>query len=134
MGPADFQVHTFYEAVGYMISAQPNKPTQERLIDKLMELPNNAVRLSMPVMEFSTDGAVGQPHAASSEQRGCFGQPGECQDHVQHPEDERLCVHINRTIFPTSVGSDMVGHAWAVQGCQRDYQSAGRGARSVIGT
>ena len=38
------QVHTFYEAVGYMISAQPNKPTQERLIAKLMEMPNNAVR------------------------------------------------------------------------------------------
>jgi exportin-1 len=37
------QVHTFYEAVGNMISAQPNKPTQERLIEKLMELPNNAV-------------------------------------------------------------------------------------------
>jgi len=36
------QVHTFYEAVGYMISAQPNKPQQERLISKLMELPNNA--------------------------------------------------------------------------------------------
>jgi exportin-1 len=26
-----------------MISAQPNKPQQERLIAKLMELPNNAV-------------------------------------------------------------------------------------------
>lgn len=26
-----------------MISAQPNKPTQEKLIEKLMELPNNAV-------------------------------------------------------------------------------------------
>lgn len=39
------QVHTFYEAIGYMISAQPNKPTQERLIEKLMELPNNAVGL-----------------------------------------------------------------------------------------
>lgn len=38
------QVHTFYEAVGYMISAQPNKPQQEKLIAKLMELPNNAVR------------------------------------------------------------------------------------------
>jgi exportin-1 len=37
------QVHTFYEAVGHMISAQPNKPTQERLIAKLMEMPNNAV-------------------------------------------------------------------------------------------
>lgn len=36
------QVHTFYEAVGYMIAAQPNKPTQERLIAKLMELPNSA--------------------------------------------------------------------------------------------
>ncbi|KAF8507275.1 CRM1 C terminal-domain-containing protein [Gautieria morchelliformis] len=36
------QVHTFYEAVGYMISAQPNKPTQEKLIARLMELPNNA--------------------------------------------------------------------------------------------
>ena len=36
------QVHTFYEAVGYMIAAQPNKPTQERLIAKLMELPNTA--------------------------------------------------------------------------------------------
>jgi exportin-1 len=40
---ADIQVHTFYEAVGYMISAQFNKPIQEKLIDKLMELPNNAV-------------------------------------------------------------------------------------------
>ncbi|KAG6841670.1 Exportin-1 [Blastosporella zonata] len=36
------QVHTFYEAVGYMISAQPNKPQQEKLITKLMDLPNNA--------------------------------------------------------------------------------------------
>ena len=29
-----------------MISAQPNKPQQEKLISKLMELPNNAVRFS----------------------------------------------------------------------------------------
>jgi exportin-1 len=36
------QVHTFYEAVGYMISAQPNKLTQEKLIAKLMEMPNAA--------------------------------------------------------------------------------------------
>ncbi|KAH6919010.1 Crm1-F1 [Coprinopsis sp. MPI-PUGE-AT-0042] len=36
------QVHTFYEAVGYMISAQFNKPQQEKLIAKLMDLPNNA--------------------------------------------------------------------------------------------
>ncbi|KAJ6606940.1 CRM1 C terminal-domain-containing protein [Mycena sp. CBHHK59/15] len=36
------QVHTFYEAVGYIISSQMNKPMQERLIATLMELPNNA--------------------------------------------------------------------------------------------
>ncbi|TIC03141.1 hypothetical protein E3Q16_03226 [Wallemia mellicola] len=36
------QVHTFYEAVGSMIAVQPNKPVQENLIAKLMDLPNNA--------------------------------------------------------------------------------------------
>ncbi|KAJ3299754.1 Karyopherin transporter [Borealophlyctis nickersoniae] len=36
------QIHTFYEAVGYMISAQPNKVQQERLIGMLMRLPNQA--------------------------------------------------------------------------------------------
>lgn len=36
------QVHTFYEACGYMISAQGQKPIQERLIQELMSLPNSA--------------------------------------------------------------------------------------------
>ncbi|ORY88611.1 CRM1 C terminal-domain-containing protein [Leucosporidium creatinivorum] len=36
------QIHTFYEAVGYMISAQPNKPQQEQLIANLMAAPNAA--------------------------------------------------------------------------------------------
>lgn len=40
------QIHTFYEAVGYMISAQPNKPQQEILIAKLMEGPNASVSFS----------------------------------------------------------------------------------------
>jgi len=34
------QVHTFYEAVGYMISAQSDNTIQETLIDKYMNLPN----------------------------------------------------------------------------------------------
>lgn len=34
------QVHTFYEAVGYMISAQVDNATQEALIEKYMHLPN----------------------------------------------------------------------------------------------
>ncbi|KAK9365473.1 CRM1 C terminal-domain-containing protein [Lipomyces kononenkoae] len=36
------QVHTFYEACGYMISAQPAKNIQERLISELMAMPNSA--------------------------------------------------------------------------------------------
>ncbi|ODN05594.1 Exportin-1 [Orchesella cincta] len=34
------QVHTFYEAVGYMISAQSDQTVQEHLIEKYMSLPN----------------------------------------------------------------------------------------------
>lgn len=36
------QVHTFYEACGYMISAQGQPGIQERLIQELMALPNQA--------------------------------------------------------------------------------------------
>lgn len=35
------QVHTFYEAVGCMISAQTDEPIQEQLIRKYMSLPNS---------------------------------------------------------------------------------------------
>lgn len=34
------QIHTFYEAVGYMISAQNDEKTQEKLIQNYMALPN----------------------------------------------------------------------------------------------
>lgn len=37
------QIHTFYEAIGYMISADTNPISQERLITKFMYLPNSAV-------------------------------------------------------------------------------------------
>jgi exportin-1 len=40
------QVHTFYEACGYMISAQGQKTIQERLIGELMAIPNTAVSYS----------------------------------------------------------------------------------------
>jgi exportin-1 len=54
------QVHTFYEAVGYMISAQPNKPIQERLISKLMEMPNAAWDSLMAQAAASVD-VLGNP-------------------------------------------------------------------------
>lgn len=38
--PVCVQVHTFYEAVGYMIGAQTDQAVQEHLIEKYMLLPN----------------------------------------------------------------------------------------------
>ncbi|RKO87879.1 CRM1 C terminal-domain-containing protein [Blyttiomyces helicus] len=49
------QVHTFYEAVGHMISAQQNKAQQDRLIEKLMELPNRAWTAMMTQARQNTD-------------------------------------------------------------------------------
>ncbi|KAK4190150.1 CRM1 C terminal-domain-containing protein [Podospora australis] len=36
------QVHTFYEACGYMVAAQGNRNVQERLLSELMAIPNAA--------------------------------------------------------------------------------------------
>jgi exportin-1 len=36
------QVHTFYEACGYMVAAQGNRNQQERLLNELMTIPNVA--------------------------------------------------------------------------------------------
>lgn len=36
------QVHTFYEACGYMVAAQGNRNQQERLLGELMAIPNAA--------------------------------------------------------------------------------------------
>lgn len=36
------QVHTFYEACGYMVAAQGNKNQQVRLLEELMAIPNAA--------------------------------------------------------------------------------------------
>ena len=49
------QVHTFYEACGYMISAQGQKSTQERLIQELMGIPNAAVRTDVFIAKASAD-------------------------------------------------------------------------------
>lgn len=38
--PLSPQVHTFYEAIGYMIGAQTDQAVQELLIEKYMLLPN----------------------------------------------------------------------------------------------
>lgn len=68
------QVHTVYEAIGYMIAAQPNKSTQEKLIAKLMELPNSAVCINSRTLPQShLFFLVGLTHGASIAKHGCAG-------------------------------------------------------------
>jgi exportin-1 len=61
------QVHTFYEAAGHMISAQTSKQQSERLITKLMELPNQSVW-------FFNITSVGQNNGFSCPECGCIKQ------------------------------------------------------------
>ncbi|KAI8371079.1 nuclear export factor CRM1 [Blakeslea trispora] len=49
------QIHTFYEAIGYMVAAQTNPVAQERLMTKFMELPNDAWENVMMKAKQSTD-------------------------------------------------------------------------------
>ncbi|KAH9974285.1 hypothetical protein BGW80DRAFT_1444897 [Lactifluus volemus] len=57
------QVHTFYEAVSYMISVQPNKLQKEKVIAKLMELPNvYLLPLLLPSSHLPADNATAHWH------------------------------------------------------------------------
>ena len=60
------QVHTFYEACGYMISAQGQKNIQERLIQELMSFPNQAVMMLQAYVKHKTDtcDVVGHDHCS----------------------------------------------------------------------
>ncbi|RCH87432.1 Karyopherin transporter, partial [Rhizopus stolonifer] len=49
------QIHTFYEAIGYMVAAQTNSTAQERLMAKFMELPNQAWESMMNQAKQNTD-------------------------------------------------------------------------------
>lgn len=49
------QIHTFYKAVGYMVSAQTSRQVQERIILKLMYMPNCAVSIPSVKMYYDTN-------------------------------------------------------------------------------
>jgi len=76
------QVHTFYEAIGYMISAQPNKPAQEKLIARLMALPNGAVCILFWLFVYSLTHfrlwSVGRDDAAGPVECGRSWVAGQC--------------------------------------------------------
>ncbi|KAI8987014.1 nuclear export factor CRM1 [Pilobolus umbonatus] len=49
------QIHTFYQAIGYMVAAQTSGPSQERLMVKFMDLPNVAWENLMNQAKQNTD-------------------------------------------------------------------------------
>lgn len=135
------QVHTFYEAVGYMISAQPNKPQQEKLIAKLMELPNNAVRLhcSCCVLGFGGVPAqsifsllVGQLDVTSHDGHGSLTQPRKHPYPGKCPQDQRRGVHVNRQFLLAPDRTDIHGHARVISRSQWHHQRASSKGRSVL--
>ena len=93
------QVHTFYEACGHMISAQGQRSPQERLIQDLMSLPNQAVsafptKRCVPLQRTFDIAQLCRPlvgaHHIGRESRPFH--PRRCrsdQDYRQHHEDER---------------------------------------------
>jgi exportin-1 len=118
------QVHTFYEAVGYMISAQPNKPQQEKLIAKLMELPNAAVSHSYTVYAPLFLTVVGLNQWDS-----LMAQAAANKDVLSNPDNLRILSNVLKTNVAacTSIGSfflpqigliymDMLGLYRAVSG------------------
>ncbi|KZT57046.1 hypothetical protein CALCODRAFT_496716 [Calocera cornea HHB12733] len=57
------QMHTFYEALGYMIASQPNKNTQDALIRQMMESPNQAWTGEMQLARQGINIVVDSEHA-----------------------------------------------------------------------
>ncbi|EJU05532.1 crm1 protein [Dacryopinax primogenitus] len=57
------QMHTFYEALGYMIASQPNKNTQDALIRQMMESPNQAWTGEMQLARQGINIVVDPEHA-----------------------------------------------------------------------
>lgn len=83
------QVHTFYEACGYMISAQGQKNIQERLIQELMSFPNQAVMKLQAYVKHKTDTSdpVGHDHCASQSRSIESLRWRDYQDRRQYYED-----------------------------------------------
>lgn len=69
------QVHTFYEAVGYMISAQVDQPTQEALIEKYMQLPNQVHFSSLTQTDVFQNAHLTSAHAFATDPKH-FTAPG----------------------------------------------------------
>lgn len=119
---APHQIQTCYEAIGYMISAQPNKAVQERLIMKLMEMPNAAVshprRPSFPIRaDDCDDSAVGQPHAASQVECRRPRLTREHQNSLQHPQNQCFCMHKHWNFLPSPNYQNLRRYAQPLPSC-----------------
>jgi len=124
------QIHTFYEACGYMISAQGQKTMQERLIGELMALPNAAVSQNF----LSTHGCllthtpVGPNHTVSTPRSEHTSRCRDHQSHRQHHEDKCFCLLVGRQLLLPSDWPHLPRHAYHVP-CKQPIDRRGRATR-----
>jgi len=107
------QIHTFYEACGYMVNAQGQKSVQERLIQELMLLPNQAVsiRPDITLSAHANHAVVGHYHRTSSPEPGCTPRLRDYKGHWKYHEDERRSMHISWQLLLPTNWSYLFGHA-----------------------
>lgn len=131
--PVSVQVHTFYEAVGYMIGAQTDQAVQEHLIEKYMLLPNQvwdsiiqqATKVSQQHSsrlknKQKNDVQSGNRCRLSAERRHPEG-PGDGEAAGQHPEDQRPGLQGRGSPIRHPAGPDLPGHAQRLQVPQREH-------------
>lgn len=121
LGPQ--QIHTFYEACGYMISAQGQKSIQERLIVDLMSIPNQAVSIIFNSNVFccSTNSdapIVGSNYLAGERQPRRLARWRDYQGHWQHHENQCRCLLLYWTLLLSPDRPHLPGHVSHVSGQQ----------------
>ena len=108
------QVHTFYEAIGCMISAQADQGTRNQLIEKLMLIPNKV--WASIVMEASHDlGVLQNMEAVKSLSNVLKTNVAACR-RIGHPFIHQLgIIYLDMLHVYKSMG-DHINHAIATQG------------------
>lgn len=97
-----------------MIGAQPNRPTQERLIEKLMELPNNAVSFLPPDLVKASKGSSAN---SIGQWDNLMQQAASNVDVLSSPDNVKIMSNVLKTNVSacTSIGSfflPQLGRIW----------------------
>jgi hypothetical protein len=115
------QVHTFYEAVGYMINAQTDGMARERLIEKYMSLPNQiwdgviAAATKARITGYVRTIPVHIKALVLCVECGGFKRSRDCETAVQYTEDKCAGMQSYWSPICCATGPDLSRHVECVQ-------------------